>query len=219
MSLTYAQALELIGGLSSPSKMPWFGWSISAKRCITGAKLVKVAGTVCSGCYALKGRYVFPNVMAAHERRLIGSQDPQFVDAFVCVLTNLHARTRKRRKNGCVENRFRWFDSGDLQSVEMLDKIVQIAEQTPQIQHWLPTREWAVLRAYDKLIPPNLVIRVSEARIGVRPKLQPLGLPYSTVGCEPAPDLHNCPALSRQGNRCLDCDACWQRINVNYELH
>ena len=58
-----------IGTLSNPSKMPAFGWGISAKKCVTGVKLAKIKGTICSKCYALKGRYVFKNVFNAHEVR------------------------------------------------------------------------------------------------------------------------------------------------------
>ncbi len=43
---------------------------------------------------------------------------------------------------------FRWFDSGDLQSVEMVRDIVAVAERTPEIRHWLPTREYATVREY-----------------------------------------------------------------------
>jgi len=139
--VSYGDALKIIGGLSQPSKMPWWGWSISAKDCVTGSKLVEHKDTVCSDCYALKGRYMFPNVMDAHQRRMKGFQHPQFVDAFVVVLQNLYDKGRKRKLNGEKENRFRWFDSGDIQSVDMLDAINSIAKQTPYIDHWLPTRE------------------------------------------------------------------------------
>ena len=60
----------LVGGLSAPSKMPCKSFSISAFECITGSRLRKIAGSVCSKCYALKGRYVFPKVQAALDRRL-----------------------------------------------------------------------------------------------------------------------------------------------------
>ena len=47
-----------VGNLSRPSKMPSYAWSISARRCNVGSKLAKVKGSVCEGCYALKGRYM-----------------------------------------------------------------------------------------------------------------------------------------------------------------
>ena len=50
------EAQKIVGGLSKPSKMPGPAYNLPARACITGAKLVKVPGSVCAGCYALKGR-------------------------------------------------------------------------------------------------------------------------------------------------------------------
>ena len=47
-------AVKITHTLSKPGKMPGPAYSISAKNCITGAKLAKVPGSVCAGCYALK---------------------------------------------------------------------------------------------------------------------------------------------------------------------
>jgi hypothetical protein len=55
-----SEARAAVGGLSKTSKMPCKSWGISAKACKTGSKLAKVEGTVCHGCYALKGAYVWP---------------------------------------------------------------------------------------------------------------------------------------------------------------
>ena len=63
---TVAEAKRLTGGgLGYPSKMPGTSYGISAHDCITGAKLAKVQGSVCHGCYALKGNYGFANVKIA----------------------------------------------------------------------------------------------------------------------------------------------------------
>ena len=51
------EARQITGGLSKPSKMPGPAHNLPAQACKTGAKLVKVPGSVCAGCYALKGRY------------------------------------------------------------------------------------------------------------------------------------------------------------------
>ena len=217
--MQYLDALQAVGGLGKPSKMPWWSWSISATECITGSKLAEVEGTVCSGCYALKGNYRFANVVEAQERRLAAARDPGFVDAFVIVLKHLLKHQRRERRPGVPENRFRWFDAGDLQDVEMLDKIVQIARATPEISHWLPTRELPVVRAYlagGGSFPPNLVVRTSSPKIGVAPKQRPFDLPVSTVSAPGA--RHDCPA-SQQGNKCLSCDACWSTRDINYHYH
>ena len=38
------EAESMVGGLSAPSKMPSYAWSISAKRCGIGSTLAKVKG-------------------------------------------------------------------------------------------------------------------------------------------------------------------------------
>lgn len=180
------EALIIIGGFSTPSKMPWYAWSISAKDCIVGSRLREIPGSTCSTCYALKGNYVFPNVVAAHRRRRAALEDPRFVDAFVFALTFYHAggrRTYEKDGETVKENRFRWFDSGDLPDIETLEKINTIAERTPQIDHWLPTRELGFVGAFlrQQQKAPNLLIRISTPMIGDRFRGQPLGLPFSTV--------------------------------------
>lgn len=218
--LTYASALELIGGLSEPGKMPWWGWSTPADACITGSKLRKAPNSVCSECYALKGRYHFPRTKNALKRRLAAITHPDFVDAFVLVLTKKYERTKATYvRDGLVvkENRFRWHDSGDLSSLDHLKKINEIALRTPFLDHWLSTREFSIVRQFKGPFAPNLVVRMSFPFVGG--KSTNSTLPQSTVGRDNDPDLHQCPALRFQGNKCLDCRACWSRADVNYPLH
>ena len=73
------EAREITGGLSKPSKMPGPAYNLPAWHCQTGAKLRKIEGTPCFGCYAMKGRYRFTNVRAALERRLESLDHPQWV--------------------------------------------------------------------------------------------------------------------------------------------
>ena len=74
---------KIVGGLSKPSKMPGPAYNLPAYKCITGQKLAKVPGSVCFGCYALKGRYRFKPVKSAMERRLEALKDPGWVDAMI----------------------------------------------------------------------------------------------------------------------------------------
>jgi hypothetical protein len=54
--------------LSFPSKMPCASVGLPAiVACRTGAKLAQVPGSVCSGCYAMKGNYRFSNVKTPRE--------------------------------------------------------------------------------------------------------------------------------------------------------
>lgn len=212
--MNFKEAWDIIGGLSKPSKMPWWSYSIPAKACKTGSVLAQKEGTVCYNCYALKGFYNMPVVQAALDRRLKAMDDPRFVDAFVVVLTDLWARS----KSG--ENRFRWFDSGDIQSEEHLTKINTIANLTPFVRHWLPTKEAGIIGSWLKKNEQalNLTIRQSNPMVGSAFKASHK-LPFSTVGVK-RKSIHQCPAPT-QSNKCLSCDKCWNSKvkGVNYHEH
>lgn len=83
------EATNIIGGLSTPYKMPGFAYGIPAQACITGAKLHQVPNTVCKSCYAFnKGNYAWKVVKNAQNKRLNSLDHPQWVEAFVFVLNN-----------------------------------------------------------------------------------------------------------------------------------
>ena len=86
------EAKEITGGLSSPSKMPGYAYNLPAWRCITGVKLQAVPGSVCAGCYAMKGRYRFRNVKEALERRQQSLVHPQWVQAMTWCWSRITAR-------------------------------------------------------------------------------------------------------------------------------
>lgn len=208
--MTFKEAWILIGGLSKPSKMPCFGYSIPADKCKIGSLLRKIKGTVCNFCYALKGRYVFPNVQAAMLRRFKSLQNPLWVEAMVICLN-------KKTKNGF----FRWHDSGDVQDLVHLKKIVSVARKLPHIKFWLPTRELEVISSYVKTdtFPSNLTVRLSAYTVETKvPKdlLKRLGVVSSSVS---ATDW-DCPAPN-QNNFCLDCRKCWDKRvkNATYKKH
>ncbi len=121
------EASKITGGLSAPGKMPEGSYNLPASACQTGQKLAKIPGTPCSGCYALKGRYRFPNVKDALQRRLKSLMDPRWTEAMTVLV--------KGKKH------FRWHDSGDIQSVDHLKKIFEVCNNTPQTIHWLPTQK------------------------------------------------------------------------------
>ncbi len=188
------EARKITGGLSKPSKMPGPAHNLPAWTCITGVKLQAVKGSVCAGCYAMKGRYRFKNVKDALTRRQEALQDPRWVDAMVTLITG--------------EPWFRWHDSGDLQSVEHLKNIFEVCKRTPGTRHWMPTREVKFLKLMDPdVIPPNLIIRISSHMIDQGPVKH---WPWtSTVSTKPEDRTCAAPA---QGNECKDCRACWQVV-------
>ena len=195
------EAKEITGGLSAPSKMPGPAYNLPAPMCITGSTLVDVINSVCNGCYALKGRYNFPNVKAALARRLQSLQHPKWVFAMTVLIKG--------------EEVFRWHDSGDLQSVQHLKNIFEVCKATPETSHWLPTREAKFLKLMDPdVIPKNLIIRMSSHMIDQKPvTFWPWTSTVSTGD-------FTCPA-SKQGNECGSCRNCWDRniANVSYPKH
>ena len=201
MPLNKKQAKEITGGLSKPSKMPGPAFNLPASRCITGAKLVKIPGSVCHGCYALKGRYRFNNVQKALERRRQALTSPQWIDAMTVLITG--------------HEFFRWHDSGDLQSLEHLKNIFEVCKRTPKTRHWLPTREAQILKQVQpEDVPKNLIIRFSSHMIDQGPvKAWPW---TSTVVTKDK----TCPA-AEQDNTCGSCRACWNRDvkNIAYGKH
>ena len=191
---------KITGGLSAPSKMPGPAYNLPAQACITGSKLVKIPGSVCHGCYALKGRYRFKNVKDALSRRLASIMDPRWIEAMVVLIDK--------------EPFFRWHDSGDLQSVQHLKNIFEVCNRTPGTQHWLPTREVKFLPLNFDAIPKNLIIRLSGHKIDkAAASFWPWTSTVVTAG-------RTCPAPD-QNNECKDCRACWSRdtANVAYGKH
>lgn len=208
MITTLTQARDIAGSLSKPSKMPGYAYGLPAEECQVGARLRNVPGSVCHDCYALKGFYAAyaRTVKPAQYKRLDAALNhPEWADAMVKLIT------------GSGEY-FRWHDSGDIQSVAHLRRIVEVCERTPEVKHWMPTREYRYVTDYVATygpLPDNLVVRLSAHKVdGPAPAH---GLPTSTVVTD---DTATCPASAQKG-RCLDCRACWNPnvANVAYKAH
>ncbi len=80
-TLTTKEATAICGSLSNPSKMPGHGYALPASRCRIGSLLQLMPKAICHHCYALRGRYQFPRVKAAMEKRFSSLSDPRWVDA------------------------------------------------------------------------------------------------------------------------------------------
>ena len=202
-----SEARAAVGGLSQTSKMPCLSWGISADHCKTGSKLAQIEGSICSTCYAQKGAYKWTPTKNAHERRLSLINTSGWVDNMVSAINNA--------------DYFRWFDSGDLQSDEMLADIVRVAIATPETKHWLPTHEIFIVSRYLRKhgkFPSYLTVRVSAAMVDGEPSKR-FEL-TSTVHKLGKPIGRECIA-HKQNNECKDCRACWNpRIkNISYRYH
>lgn len=202
-------SLQIVGGLSEPSKMPGYCYNLPASACKTGSKLRKQPNTVCSNCYACKGRYNFSHVKNAQNKRLqsIYTYEWEFAMSF---LINRYSKK---------EPYFRWHDSGDIQSVRHLKKIINVCKTTREVKHWLPTKELGIVKKIQEELPSNLLIRHSVLIIGKKPYGELKGLHTSTVNANYG---FQCPVKS--GTETCDtyhCRACWdQKVkNVNYKQH
>ena len=203
---TIKQALSIVRGFTDTEKMPSLSYSIPADACGKGSKLRKIKGSVCSKCYALKGNYKrYPNIIKVQYKRLASIDNPQWVEAMSYVINN-----QKKIKTTGV---FRWHDSGDLQDAQHLDKILQVVKNTPNIMHWLPTKESYLVKG--KKYPSNLVIRLSGSMIdGKAPKFAHT----STVTTDPL--KATCKSYEND-DKCGDCRKCWDKEikNISYLYH
>ena len=207
---TLKAAKEIVGGWTVTSKMPTISYSLPAEECKTGSILREIKDTVCSDCYAMKGNYVRYRkaIKPAMYKRLRSINNPSWVDAMIYIIKN-----QKSVVNSGV---FRWHDSGDIQSPNHLDKIVRIAIATPEIRHWLPTKESNWIQKYNKYIPKNLVIRLSGTFVDG--KIPIWRCNTSTVVTDK--DQATCRAFEN-GGKCGDCRQCWDGTikNVSYFKH
>jgi len=222
--VTVAQALEIIGDFSQPSKMPCFGYSLPAKiACHIGALLATIAGSVCSCCYACKGNYNYYEVKANLYRRLASIDHLDlWIHCMNIAIAYVYGGGRYKKSKKIADLRFfRYHDSGDVTSIAHFRAIVAIAQQNHGVTFWLPTKEMDIVKAYmaeGGIIPNNLVIRISAPMIG-QTKPQALPLRASAVNSTDPMACH-CPAPS-QGGHCLTCRACWDPsvAIVSYHKH
>jgi hypothetical protein len=194
--------------LSNTSKLGVKSISLDAKKCKTGSKLAKKSGTVCNGCYALKGCYVFPVVKDAMARRLEFFNSKDFIPIMVWLL---QSQTKKF---------FRWFDSGDIQNVFMGLNILEVCKQTPDIKHWIPSKEYKFWRQVLKIekLPNNVCLRISSPNIDQKP-LDGFNNTSTVHENKKAFGLE-CIAYKQDG-KCLECKACYNPKvkNVSYPKH
>lgn len=195
------------------SKMPGTTFAIDAFACKTGSILAKTEGTPCHGCYARRIQKMRPSVNKGWKDNLERWNNSQPKEWALAITAQL------MRYN--TDGYHRWFDSGDLQSVAMLQAIVAVCNATPHIRHWLPTQERQILRDYQAIggnIPDNLVVRVSGSKInGPAPTFANTSTVFDKRGDA---IVWECKAR-HNNNACGDCRACWDKsvANVSYPKH
>ena len=222
--MTIKAAKESAGKLSlGNGKMPGSTFATDAFSCKVGDKLAQVKGSVCDSCYARKLQKLRPSVNKGWSNNqrlavnLIANAPEKWVAAMVFQIE------KAAIKSG--QPFHRWFDSGDLDSVDMLAAIVQVAIETPSIKHWLPTREAGIVKQWRKqggILPANLMIRLSATMVGDVPVNAAKRLVVATSTVHKKGESYvgwQCPAPDQGGN-CGDCRHCWtSETNVSYRKH
>ena len=176
-------------------------WSLQAlDTCPGSIESPGVLVDACKGCYATTGNYRFANVKAPREFNRTDWERFEWVDDMAQELER--------------DRYFRWFDSGDMYSVALAEKMLEVMVRTPWCKHWLPTRMHKfpkfsiVLQAMQAL--PNVMVRPSsDSIIGV---FIP-GLHGSVIVPDGRVDpgmVTLCRAYEHEG-KCSGCRACYSK--------
>lgn len=222
--MSKAQASAVCGTMTQTSKMPCKSSSLPTEACRTGFRMAKLKGSICATCYADKGFY------RMYEKNIKPAQFGRLDAVLQAMSSEEQAQLWLSAMVAHIgsDAYFRHHDSGDLQGLEHLELIVSLAKLTPACKHWLPTREYGMVKAFiekhgKESIPENLVIRLS-AMYPDKPVIIPVslqnirGITASNVHASAAPVGHACNAPA-QGGACLDCRACWGSEVVSYAMH
>jgi len=183
---------------SSPSKMPCFSWSLEAIDTCAGSidPSTGLLVPACQGCYATTGFYQMPVVKAPRIHNKSDWKRDAWVSDMVTFLK--------------TQSFFRWFDSGDVYTVKLARKILDVMIATPNCMHWLPTR----MHKFSKFISVfddmnalnNVVVRFSSDGIHgetIEGKYTSTIVEYADDEIAPAT---MCSAYSNNG-KCGDCRA------------
>jgi hypothetical protein len=176
-------------------------WSLQAlDTCPGSIESPGVLVDACKGCYATTGNYRFANVKAPREFNRLDWQRMDWSDDMVAELAK--------------DTHFRWFDSGDMYSLGLAEKILEVMSRTPWVSHWLPTRmhkfpKFAlVLRAMQAL--PNVMVRPSSDSI-VKEFISGLHGSVIVPDGRVNPDMVElCRAYEHDG-KCSGCRACYDK--------
>lgn len=184
-------------------------WSLEAVKTCPGAQAG--AGELvdaCKGCYASGGFYNFPGVK---KPRVENKEDWKRDDWETDMIDSM-----KRYKF------FRWFDSGDIYTPKLAEKIKTVIEFTPHVKHWLPTRSHKIakilpiLEEIKKL--SNVVVRYSSDNIDKFDNTH--GSVIVSEKFAAPQNVEVCLAYENEG-KCNGCRKCWdENIEiVGYVAH
>jgi len=205
--------------LSQTSKMPCKSLSLPIEETCKGRYDTNGSiKEICKSCYADKGAYNWPPSVNLKQHNYNTMKNRAWVNDMITQLT--------KSKN----NYFRWFDSGDVESEEVLQDIYDICDSTPEVNHWIPTKSrelfsqetWRLLEGLN-----NVKVRYSSpSKHGIYDNIH--GSVAISDKKELTKSMFLCKAKSVGFNKkgkpnpkkCHNCRACWHNNKVvAYEFH
>lgn len=227
-TMTLKLAKEIAGVVQERNtKIEGSTFNLPTWACNTGMKLAQVAGSVCEKCYATaieKGVHG-ASVIKSTERNLAKWKDALDPSEWeLAIASQIMAISNRKRKAGRAGAGYhRWFSSGDCQDFDMFVSIMRVAQMTPAIQHWFPTKEKGFVMRYLRLygeFPENMNVRLSDPMIdGAQLIATDAGFTRSAVADKAELRGHKCPAtFNKKQKSCDGCTACWDK-GVEYIVY
>jgi hypothetical protein len=176
-------------------------WSLEAlETCPGSIASPGVLVDACHGCYATTGNYRFANVKAPRAHNKLDWQRLAWSDDMVAELKN--------------DRFFRWFDSGDMYTLALAEKMLEVMRRTPWVKHWLPTRmhkfpKFRIVLSEMQALK-NVSVRFSSDSVTGE---YTRGLHGSVIIPTPADakrGMKLCGAYDNEG-KCGDCRACYDK--------
>jgi len=176
-------------------------WSLQAlDTCPGSISSPGVLVDACKGCYATTGNYRYPNVKAPRISNQSDWQRMGWVSDMVEALQN--------------DRYFRWFDSGDMYTLGLAEKILEVMRMTPWCKHWLPTRMHKfpkfsiVLQNMAAL--KNVSVRFSSDSVNGEFTKGLHGSVIIADSTQTTKAMTLCKAYENLG-KCNGCRACWDK--------
>lgn len=187
--------------ISTTSKLDGIrSWSLQALE--TCPASVNGDGTLvdaCKGCYATTNFYLMASVKAPRESNKLDWQRIDWCDDMVKALDS--------------DRYFRWFDSGDMYSLALAEKILEVMVRTPWVKHWLPTRMLKFPK-YRGVIAKMMALDNVMVRFSSDSVTGEYTSSHGSVIIPTSDDATDSMALCRayeHGGKCSGCRQCWDK--------
>ena len=187
--------------ISKVGKLNSRSWSLEAlETCPASKDSNGELVPACKGCYAVGGNYRFKNVKDARSHNKKDWKRDEWVADIIEELDS--------------DRYFRWFDSGDMYSLKLAEKIYEICKATPWTRHWIPTRMHKfkkfrdIINRLNKL--DNVVVRLSSDGINgeIIEDAQYSSTIIPFIDSFTVASVCNAPL---QEGKCKKCRKCWDK--------